>query len=93
MKTVGILAVCLSFSVILSCVPVAGDADSFVKVENGKFVKDGKPYYFAGANMWYAAMSGFDGSGQYQGLGRGGRGQLDADESRAYPAGASRGIQ
>lgn len=61
MKTVSILALCLSFSIILSCVPVAGDADSFVKVENGKFVKDGKPYYFAGANMWYAAMLASDG--------------------------------
>jgi hypothetical protein len=39
-----------------------GGAD-FVKVEEGKFVKDGKPYYFIGANMWYAALLASEGEG------------------------------
>ncbi|MBQ9215777.1 MAG: cellulase family glycosylhydrolase [Prevotella sp.] len=36
---------------------------SFVKVENGHFVKDGKPYYFVGTNFWYGAILGSEGQG------------------------------
>lgn len=37
---------------------------SFIKVnENGQFVRDGKPYYFVGANFWYGAILGSQGEG------------------------------
>lgn len=36
----------------------AGSEGDFVHVRNGQFIRDGKPYYFVGANMWYAAMMG-----------------------------------
>ena len=28
----------------------------FVKVRDGQFIRDGKPYYFIGANFWYATI-------------------------------------
>lgn len=33
----------------------------FIKVEDGHFVKGGTPYYFIGANMWYAAVLASEG--------------------------------
>ena len=36
---------------------------SFVKVENGHFVRDGKPYYYVGTNFWYGAILGSEGQG------------------------------
>ena len=30
----------------------------FVRVENGHFVKSGKPYYYVGTNFWYGAILG-----------------------------------
>ncbi|MCI4668068.1 MAG: cellulase family glycosylhydrolase [Bacteroidia bacterium] len=33
-------------------------AQSFISVSNGKLIKEGKPYYFAGVNMWYALYLG-----------------------------------
>ena len=38
-------------------------SSSFVKVENGHFVKDGKPYYYVGTNFWYGAILGSEGQG------------------------------
>ena len=35
-------------------------ADSFVTVRDGRFQLRGRPYHFAGANMWYAAWLGAD---------------------------------
>jgi len=35
----------------------------FVKVENGRLMRDGKPYCFVGTNMWYAAILGSEGQG------------------------------
>ena len=35
----------------------------FVTVENGHFVKDGKPYYYVGTNFWYGAILGSEGQG------------------------------
>ena len=40
----------------------AGEAD-FVRVENGHFVRDGKPYYYVGTNFWYGAILGSEGQG------------------------------
>ena len=38
-------------------------ASDFVKVKNGQLVKDGKPYYFVGTNMWYAPILASEGQG------------------------------
>ncbi len=35
----------------------------FVKVQNGQFIRDGKPYYYIGANYWYGAILGSNGVG------------------------------
>ena len=35
----------------------------FVKVENGHFVRNGKPYYYVGTNFWYGAILGSEGQG------------------------------
>lgn len=35
----------------------------FVTVSDGRFVKDGKPYYYVGTNFWYGAILGSEGQG------------------------------
>ena len=37
--------------------------DRFYRVEDGQFTKDGKPYRFIGANMWYGALLASPGPG------------------------------
>ena len=37
--------------------------DRFYRVEDGQFKKDGKPYRFIGANMWYGALLASPGPG------------------------------
>lgn len=41
--------------------PVA--AQSFIRVSDGHFVRDGKPYYFVGTNLWYAPILASEGQG------------------------------
>jgi len=36
--------------------------DKFIKVENGHFIRDGKPYYYIGTNYWYGAILGSKGA-------------------------------
>ena len=36
---------------------------NFVKVKDGHFVRDGKPYYYVGTNFWYGAILGSEGQG------------------------------
>ena len=46
-----------------ACAPKPAE-HSFIKVNaDGQFVRDGKPYYFVGANFWYGANLGSEGEG------------------------------
>ena len=36
----------------------AVEVSPFISVKDGKFVRDGKPYYFVGTNFWYGAILG-----------------------------------
>lgn len=36
---------------------------NFVSVKDGKLWKEGKPYYYIGANFWYGAILGSEGRG------------------------------
>ena len=50
--------------VITACGQTVNEsANPFVTVENGHFVKDGKPYYYVGTNFWYGAILGSEGQG------------------------------
>ena len=55
------------------CLSATGQTDNskFVTVDNGHFLKDGKPYYYVGTNFWYGAILGSEGQGgDRQRLGR-----------------------
>ena len=46
-----------------ACAPKPAE-HSFIKVNaDGQLVRDGKPYYFVGANFWYGAILGSEGEG------------------------------
>lgn len=47
-------------SAIYICAQTTHD---FVRVSNGRFSKDGNPYYYIGANYWYGAILGSKGEG------------------------------
>ena len=38
-------------------------ASSFIQVNDGHFMRDGKPYHFVGANFWYGAILASEGEG------------------------------
>ena len=52
----------LLFIMTVLCLNITAQSD-FVKVVDGHFVKDGKPYYYVGTNFWYGAILGSEGSG------------------------------
>ena len=52
----------LLFIMNVLCLNITAQSD-FVKVVDGHFVKDGKPYYYVGTNFWYGAILGSEGSG------------------------------
>ena len=43
---------------------VANTQSTFVNVKSGQFILRGKPYYYVGANYWYAGLLGNDESGK-----------------------------
>lgn len=48
----------------LICFTINTEAkNKFIKVENGKFMRDGSPYYYVGTNFWYGAILGSEGQG------------------------------
>ena len=50
--------------ILLMAIATVGMAQSqFVKVQDGKFVRNGKPYYYVGTNFWYGAILGSEGQG------------------------------
>ena len=63
-KKLNVAAVLLAAVLIMACHQKAERPVSpFVKVENGHFVKDGKPYYYVGTNFWYGAILASEGQG------------------------------
>lgn len=57
-----LISVILLFSVIgCSSLFFQKKEPEFIKVKNGKFILEGKPYYFVGTNMWYGCYIGSKG--------------------------------
>lgn len=48
---------------LLCIIPMSLMAQEFVTVKDGHFVRDGKPYYYVGTNLWYGAILGSEGQG------------------------------
>jgi mannan endo-1,4-beta-mannosidase len=53
----------LYFSVFLAMLILAGCKETYVKVNEGTFTLDEKPYYFMGTNFWYGLNLGSKGPG------------------------------
>lgn len=60
MKTHNILLMAI-LSLFFSC--NTQHSNQFITVENGQFIKNGKPYYYVGANFWYGAILASEGEG------------------------------
>lgn len=58
-RVVTALAVVFLLALVSGCTPRA----CFVRVENGRFCLDGKPYRFVGANFWYGPILSSEGQG------------------------------
>ena len=50
-------------ALIVACQSSCPEQTDFVKVEDGHFVRGGKPYYYVGTNFWYGAILGSEGQG------------------------------
>lgn len=58
------VAALLAFAANTNARQAGDEAQSrFVTVEDGHFMRDGKPYYYVGANLWYGAILGSEGTG------------------------------
>jgi mannan endo-1,4-beta-mannosidase len=58
-KLILIFAVCIM--AFPSCSTNTKQTNKFITVENGQFIRDGKPYYYIGANYWYGPILGSKG--------------------------------
>jgi mannan endo-1,4-beta-mannosidase len=58
-----IFTCCFSPLLISSCsiFPLLHERDDFIRVQSVHFVHNGKPYYFAGTNLWYGCYIGSPG--------------------------------
>ena len=62
MRKVRIILLLVVAVVVMACQQTAKQtASPFVTVEDGHFVKDGKPYYYVGTNFWYGAILASEG--------------------------------
>lgn len=52
-------------TVLISCTTGSNNQknQSFVSVEQGQFIRNGRPYYYVGTNFWYGAILASDGEG------------------------------
>lgn len=60
------LSATLVFLLFMSCGQQSATSttdSNFVKIEDGHFVRNGKPYYYVGANFWYGAILASTGQG------------------------------
>lgn len=48
---------------LYACAEKQQPKKNFIHIENGQFIKNGKPYYYVGANFWYGAILGSEGEG------------------------------
>jgi len=56
-----LILICIILFGITSCKSQVPAKVEFIKVENGHFIKRGKPYYYIGTNYWYGAILGSNG--------------------------------
>ena len=57
------LLVALSLLLLFAACGLKPDKQTFIKVKDGQFIKDGQPYYYIGANFWYGAILASEGEG------------------------------
>ena len=58
------LSAAILVMVLVGCNNVETTSKSeIIRVENGQFIRNGKPYYFVGTNFWYGAILGSEGEG------------------------------
>ncbi|MBR5688196.1 MAG: cellulase family glycosylhydrolase [Prevotella sp.] len=60
-----LLMMALFLPMVIGCAGSGGNEEigQFVQVKDGHFVKNGKPYYYVGANFWYGAILASEGQG------------------------------
>lgn len=57
------IALKLALGVCMALAAFSCSKPSFVSVENGQFVRDGKPYTYIGTNFWYGPILASEGQG------------------------------
>ena len=63
-KIFSLMAIMFAAFAFVSCKGGKTDsAEKFVRVADGHFVRNGKPYYYVGTNFWYGAILGSEGRG------------------------------
>lgn len=61
MQKITITAICAILLSILGACNTAQDGDKFIHVENGQFIRNGKPYRYIGTNFWYGPLLAIEG--------------------------------
>ncbi len=56
-----ILIIFFIVSIIVSCNKPNSKKEKFITIDNGQFIKEGKPYYYIGTNYWYGAILASEG--------------------------------
>lgn len=65
MQKLNVALLLVVLSLVLSCTTDYRNQknDDFVKVKQGLFIRNGKPYYYVGTNFWYGAILASEGEG------------------------------